>query len=254
LGHTTTAKRLDKQAEELKSKFNQAFWDEELGTYVLALDGDKKPCRVIASNAGHTLITSIAAEDKAKRLAGRLLADDMFTGWGIHTLGKKEKRYNPMSYHNGSVWPHDVALIARGFSKYGFAAETLQLTNALFDASLFIELQRLPELFCGFDRRKGEGPTNYPVACSPQAWSVAAVFMLLESCLHIDIYAEQKKVYFYRPTMPRGIDELEVRGLKLGDGYADLVLYYQDDLVGMKVKSCPRGWQVLVITEIDKVQ
>jgi len=252
LGHTTIAKRLEKQAEELKVKFNKAFWDEELGTFVLALDGNKNPCRVVASNAGHTLITSIAGEEKAKRVADRLLRDDMFTGWGIHTLSRNEKRYNPMSYHNGSVWPHDVAIIARGFSKYGLVAETLQLTNALFDASLFIELQRLPELFCGFERRKGEGPTNYPVACSPQAWSVAAVFMLLESCLHIDIYAEEKKVYFYRPAMPRGIDELEIRGLKLGDGYADLKLYYQDDLVGMKVKSCPKGWQVSVITEIDK--
>jgi glycogen debranching enzyme len=254
LGHTTTAKRLEKQADELKIKFNNAFWDEELGGYVLALDGDKKPCKVVASNMGHTLITSIAEEEKARRVAERLLRDDMFTGWGIHTLSRNEKRYNPMSYHNGSVWPHDVAIIARGFSKYGLAAETLQLTNALFDASLFIEQQRLPELFCGFERRKGEGPTNYPVACSPQAWSVAAVFMLLESCLHIDIYAQEKKVYFYRPTMPRGIDELEIRGLKLGDGYADLALYYQDDLVGMKVKSCPKGWQVLVITEVDKAQ
>ena len=254
LGYTTIAKRLEKQAEELKIKFNEIFWDDELGTYVLALDGDKKACRVVASNAGHTLITSIAGEEKAKRVADRLLRDDMFTGWGIQTLGKNEKRYNPMSYHNGSVWPHDVAIIARGFSKYGLASETLQLTNALFDASLFIEQQRLPELFCGFERRKGEGPTNYPVACSPQAWSVAAVFMLLESCLHIDIYAEQKKVYFYKPAMPRGIDELEIKGLKLGDGYADLVLYNQDDLVGMKVKSCPKGWQVLVITELDKME
>src|SRR5262249_18702471 len=129
LGHTTIAKRLDKQADELKEKFNRAFWDEELGTFVLALDGDKKPCRVVASNAGHTLITSIADQEKAKRVADRLLSDDMFTGWGIHTLSRKEKRYNPMSYHNGSVWPHDVAIIARGFSKYGLVSETLQLTN-----------------------------------------------------------------------------------------------------------------------------
>jgi glycogen debranching enzyme len=249
LGHNSMAERLEKDAEALKQKFNETFWDDELGTYVLALDGNKKPCRVVASNAGHTLLTSIADPEKAKRIAQRLLKEDMFSGWGIRTLSKNEKRYNPMSYHNGSVWPHDVAIIARGFSKYGMANETLQLTSALFDASLFIELQRLPELFCGFERRKGEGPTNYPVACSPQAWSVAAVFMLLEACLHIDIYAEEKKVYFYKPVMPHGIEELVIKGLKLDDGYADLKLYCENGSVGVKAMSLPEGWQVLMITE-----
>lgn len=249
LGHTSMADRLAKEAEQLKQKFNEAFWDAGLGTYVLALDGNKKPCRVVASNAGHTLLTSIADIEKAKLIAGRLLKKDMFTGWGIRTLSKHEVRYNPMSYHNGSVWPHDVAIIARGFSKYGLSDETLQLTGALFDASLFIELQRLPELFCGFERRKGEGPTNYPVACSPQAWSVAAVFMLLEACLHIDICAEEKKVNFYKPMMPNGIEELAIRRLKLGDGYADLKLYCENASVGVKARSLPQGWQVLMITE-----
>jgi glycogen debranching enzyme len=249
LGHNSMAERLEKDAEKLKLKFNEAFWDDELGTYVLALDGNKKPCRVVASNAGHTLLTSIVDSDKAKRIAQRLLKEDMFSGWGIRTLSKNEKRYNPMSYHNGSVWPHDVAIIARGFSKYGLADETLQITSALFDASLFIELQRLPELFCGFERRKGEGPTNYPVACSPQAWSVAAVFMLLEACLHIDIYAEEKKVYFYKPMLPQGIEELEIKRLKLGDDYANLKLYCENGSVGVKATSLPQGWQVLMITE-----
>src|SRR4030095_7188004 len=125
-----------------------------------------------------------------------LLNDDMFSGWGIRTLSTKEKRYNPMSYHNGSVWPHDVAMIAYGFAQYGFHSEAMKLTAGLFDSSLFLELQRLPELFCGFRRRKGEGPTLYPVACSPQSWSVAAVFMLLESCLHMEFSAPEKKVFF----------------------------------------------------------
>jgi glycogen debranching enzyme len=254
LGHAAIAERLEKEGEALKRKFNETFWDEELGTYVLALDGKKNPCRVVASNTGHTLLTSIADTQKAKRIARRLLQEDMFSGWGIRTLSKNEKRYNPMSYHNGSVWPHDVAIIARGFSKYGMGDETLQLTSALFQASLFMELQRLPELFCGFERRKGEGPTNYPVACSPQAWSVAAVFMLLESCLHIDIYAEEKKVYFYKPVMPEGIDELEIKGLKLGDDYAELKLYCENASVGVRVKYCPEGWQILMITEGDQTR
>lgn len=249
LGYDSMSERLEKDAELLKQKFNEAFWDEQLGTYVLALDGKKQPCKVVASNAGHTLLTSITEPEKAERIARRLLQEDMFNGWGVRTLSKNEKRYNPMSYHNGSIWPHDVAIIARGFSKYGLREETLQLTSGLFDASLFIELQRLPELFCGFERRKGEGPTNYPVACSPQAWSVAAVFMLLESCLHIDIYAEEKKVYFYKPVMPERIEELKITRLKLGDGYADLKLYCENGSVGVKIISLPQGWQVLMITE-----
>jgi len=252
LEHHSMAERLEKEAEALKQKFNEVFWDDEAGTYVLALDGKKKPCRVVASNAGHALITSIADEDKAARIAKRLLQEDMFSGWGIRTLSKNEKRYNPMSYHNGSVWPHDVAIIARGFSKYGLIDETLKLTSALFDASLFIELQRLPELFCGFEKRKGEGPTNYPVACSPQAWSVAAVFLLLEACLHIDIYAEEKKVYFYKPIMPVGIDELEITNLKLGNEYAHFKLTCENGSVGVKVNACPQDWQIFMITDTKK--
>lgn len=253
LGNKAMAERLEREAEELKAKFNEAFWDEELGSYVLALDGHKKPCKVVTSNAGHVLLTSIADAQKATKLSDRLMQNDLFCGWGIRTLSSKEQRYNPMSYHNGSVWPHDVALIAKGFSKYGFAEKTQQLTSALFNASLFLEQHRLPELFCGFDRRKGEGPTNYPVACSPQAWSVAAVFMLLDACLHIDIYAEEKKLYFYKPSMPEGISELEIRGLKLGNEYADFELFAEDGTVGIKVIKCPQDWQVFMITKGEKV-
>jgi glycogen debranching enzyme len=249
LGHGAMAERLEKAAEELKVKFNETFWDEELGTFVLALDGNKRPCRVVASNAGHVLITSITDKQKAEQVSKRLLEEDMFSGWGIRTLSKREQRYNPISYHNGSVWPHDVAVIAKGFSKYGFAEETQKLTSALFEASLFLEQHRLPELFCGFDRRKGEGPTNYPVACSPQAWSVATVFILLEACLHIDIYAEEKKLYFYKPTMPEGITELEIKDLKLGNEYANMVLYVENGTVGVKVIKCPKDWQIFMITD-----
>jgi len=247
-GEPSLAKKWEQQAATLKKQFNQQFWDEELSCYVLALDGDKKPCRVVSSNAGHCLFAAIAHEDKAQKLVSRLLQPDMFSGWGVRTLSKKEKRFNPMSYHNGSIWPHDVALIARGFSKYGYMDEALKLTSALYDASLFIELQRLPELFCGFDRRKGEGPTSYPVACSPQAWSVAAVFMLLESCLRMEINAKTKKIHFYGPVMPEGIDFLEIKGLKLDNDYADLTLYMDRQSIGVKITACPSPWQVSLVT------
>jgi len=248
-GQPDLAEQWKQQAATLKKKFNEQFWDEQLNCYVLALDGNKRPCRVVSSNAGHCLFTGIADEDKAEKLVARLLQPDMFSGWGVRTLGKKEKRFNPMSYHNGSIWPHDVALIARGFSKYGYIDEALQLVSGLFNASLFIELQRLPELFCGFDRRKGEGPTSYPVACSPQAWSVAAVFMLLESCLRLDIDAGKKQIHFYSPVMPEGIDFLEIKGLKLDEGYADLTLFMDDQTMGgVKVSKCPPSWLVSLAT------
>src|SRR5205823_2033432 len=156
---------------------------EDLGTYVLAQDGGKSPCRVRTSNAGHCLLTGIAAPERALRVARTLLSHDSFSGWGIRTVAAREARYNPMSYHNGSIWPHDNAPIAAGLARYGLKDEALRVMNAMFDASLFFDMHRLPELFCGFERRAGEGPTLYPVACAPQAWAAAAIFLLLQACL-----------------------------------------------------------------------
>ncbi|RYE22864.1 MAG: amylo-alpha-1,6-glucosidase [Sphingobacteriales bacterium] len=249
LGYIEKAQQLREEAEDLKKRFNEQYWDEEQQCFVIALDGNKKACRVVSSNAGHCLYSGIVDEEKAGKLIARLMQDDMFNGWGIRTLSKNEQRFNPMSYHNGSIWPHDVSLIARGFSTYGFKEETSKLTTALFDASIFIELQRLPELFCGFDRRRDEGPTDYPVACSPQSWAVASVFMLLEACLNIKIDVAEQRVYFNKPFLPQGLDFIEISRLKLGDGYADLELHCENEAVGIKVKNCPQGWQILLITE-----
>ena len=245
LGLTERAAVLKAQAEDLKQRFNNAFWDEALQCYVLALDGNGKPCRVRSSNAGHCLFSGIADRDKAEKVAAVLLSEEMYSGWGIRTLGKKEKRYNPMSYHNGSVWPHDVAMIAKGFARYGFRRQTAKLMATLHDASLFIEAQRLPELYCGFHRRPGEGPTNYPVACSPQAWSVGAVFMLLEACLSIEIIAEEKKVYFKNPVMPEGIETIEVKNLRLGDATVDFELHHDSRTLRLEIDACPPGWSIL---------
>lgn len=249
LGNTEQAKLLRQDAEELKKRFNEKYWDEELQCYVIALQDQKSPCRIISSNAGHCLYTGIADADKAQKLAKTLFAEDMFSGWGVRTLSSKEKRYNPMSYHNGSIWPHDNAIIAMGFSNYGLQEEALKITTALFEASLYIELQRLPELYCGFPRRGGEGPTDYPVACSPQAWSVAAVFMLLEACLHIEINAKEKTVYFHKPVLPEGMETIDIQNLKLGDGYANIELYCIRNTVGVKIMNCPSGWKILVVAE-----
>jgi len=209
LGEKEFALRLINDATALKINFNDKFWDEKLNCYILALDAGKQPCRVVSSNAGHCLFTGIATEEKARKLADTLLSPDMFTGWGIRTLSVREARYNPMSYHNGSVWPHDNALIAYGLSLYGFQEHALKIMQGLFDAGLFIELQRLPELFCGFERRRGEGPTDYPVACSPQAWSVGAVFIMLQACFRGTIDHVQKQFCltspYCHPTLNRCI-------------------------------------------------
>ena len=236
LGQPARAQALEEQAEQLRERFEATFWDEELGTYVLALDGAKRPCRVRASNAGHALFAGIAAPERAARVAATLLGDHFFTGWGVRTLAATEVRYNPMSYHNGSVWPHDNALIALGLGRYQLKREMRAILAGLFDATLFLELHRLPELLCGFVRRPGEGPTVYPVACAPQSWAVGAVFMLLEACLGIAISAPARQVSFTYPTLPPFLEQVTIANLAVGDALVDLRLRrHGDDDVGVDV-------------------
>jgi glycogen debranching enzyme len=213
LGLESNANDMTNKANSLKYNFNLKFWDEDTSTFCLALAEEKKPCNVTASNAGQCLFTGIATPQQARKIATNFVAKDMFSGWGIRTLSAAEIRYNPMSYHNGSVWPHDNALIAWGFSKYGIKDAVNKIAAGLFDASLFMEGQRLPELFCGFSRRTGEAPTAYPVACSPQSWSVASVFMIIQSMLGIDVNEFERVIRFYKPALPDFIDSLVIRRL-----------------------------------------
>lgn len=247
LGEKEEAEKLKEEAESLKQRFNQKFWDEELQCYVLALDGNKNPCRVKSSNAGHCLFSRIVDDEKAPKLAETLLSEEMFSGWGIRTLGTKEVQYNPMSYHNGSVWPHDVAITAYGLSKYGFQDKANTLMTSLFDASLFIDLQRLPELFCGFERRRGQGPTAYPVACSPQAWSVAAVFLLLKSCLQIEVDGVEKKIIFNNPVLPPYLKTVCIDRLMVGSGNCTLELHRHRHDTSINVLEKPNDWQIMTI-------
>jgi glycogen debranching enzyme len=179
---------------------------------------------VRASNAGHCLFGGIASAERARAVAGTLTIDDSFSGWGIRTLAAREVRYNPMSYHNGSVWPHDNALIAAGFANYGLKSEAIKLLTGLFDASLFFDLHRLPELFCGFKRRAGEGPTLYPVACSPQAWAAGAVFLLLQACLGLTVLPLQRRLVFSTPVLPEFLKQVTIRKLRVGEAYVDVSL------------------------------
>ncbi len=248
MGEEELATRLKKEAGELKKKFNETFWDEALGTFVLGLDKDKSPCRVKSSNAGHVLFTGIVDEKYLPKLAATLMSKEMFTGWGIRTLATDAPRYNPMSYHNGTVWPHDTALIAYGLSEYGYTAEALQIFQALFDAAMHIDMQRLPELFCGLDRRAGEAPTTYPVACSPQAWAVASVFILIKSFLRIEVNALKKKVKFKKPVIPQWMNKVTIHNLPVGDDTLTAELTrHSNNQVSIMVKEKSPGWEVQVI-------
>jgi glycogen debranching enzyme len=240
LDHSDTASRLRREAEELKIKFNDVFWSKEKQTFVLALDGDKKPCHISTSNAGHCLFSGIATQKHAEKTAKTLLSEEMFSGWGIRTLATSEARYNPMSYHNGSIWPHDNALIAYGFSRYGLREEVLKVLTGTFDTAIFSEGMRLPELFCGFPKRRGEGPTAYPVACSPQAWAVASVFMLLQACLGIRIDARKNTIYFEKPALPGYLSDITIRNLKVKDQEIGLHIQKRMDEVSVQLlnKDC----------------
>jgi glycogen debranching enzyme len=224
LGFDDQAQRSAQRAESLKTRFDEAFFDGDIGTYALALDGDKRPCRVRSSNAGHALLTGIAYPDRAADVARTLMAGPSFGGWGVRTVASTEARYNPMSYHNGSVWPHDNALIAAGLSRYGYRYEAARIFEGLFAASTYIDLRRLPELLCGLSRRRGQGPTFYPVACIPQAWAAAAPLSMIQSCLGLGFNPEDQQITFDEPVLPEFLDEVVLHRLRLGEGWADVAL------------------------------
>ncbi|HSL04588.1 MAG TPA: amylo-alpha-1,6-glucosidase [Nitrospiraceae bacterium] len=235
LGHTEQASRLLKEADTLRTQFERRFWCHDLSSYALALDGLKQPCRVRTSNAGHCLWTGIAEQKHGMRTAKTLMREEFFNGWGVRTVAATEIRFNPMSYHNGSVWPHDNALIAAGMASYGFKQGALKILCGLFDASRFLDLHRLPELLCGFSRRAGEGPTLYPVACNPQTWSSVALFLLLQSCLGLRIEAPLARLSFSQPVLPPFLKHIEIKNLRIGHAVVDLSLERQAKDVGINV-------------------
>jgi glycogen debranching enzyme len=222
LGMADRAAEQAAKADALQKRFDEAFFDRALGTYVLALDGDKKPCRVRSSNAGHVLFSGLALRKRAASVVRTLMGRTSFSGWGIRTIATTEARYNPMSYHNGSVWPHDNALIAAGFARYGFRREAARLFEGLFAASIYFDLQRLPELFCGFARQHRRSPTFYPVACVPQAWAAATPLSLLRSCLGLAFDPAGGEVTFDRPVLPAFVDDVRLRRLSVGSRSAEV--------------------------------
>ncbi|HXW70712.1 MAG TPA: glycogen debranching N-terminal domain-containing protein [Methylocella sp.] len=247
LGELALAAKLISAATALKKKFEAVFWREELGTYALALDGGKTPCRVRASNAGHALFAGIASPELAKRVADTLLKPDSFSGWGIRTVASGEARFNPISYHNGSVWPHDNALIALGFARYGLIPEAASVFTAMFEAAAFQDMRRLPELFCGFIRKPHRGPTAYPAACAPQAWASAAPFGCLAACLGMEIRHESNAISFRDPVMPAFLDAVTLNGLSLGRSRIKLKLQRHGNDVTLNLLKRQGDTKILLI-------
>jgi glycogen debranching enzyme len=235
LGKHALGEGLEAQAKNLAKQFESAFWCEEIGSYALALDGQKQPCRVRTSNAGQVLFSGIAAPEHAEAVTRDLMRPSFFSGWGIRTVAREESRYNPMSYHNGSVWPHDNSLIAAGFARYGHKGAVDRVFRGLFEAASYMDLRRLPELYCGFHRGRERGPTLYPVACSPQAWAAGTPLLLLRSALGLEFDPDRYEIVLHKPQLPSFLDEVTLRNLRLGQSAVDLRLRRHGAEVSLQV-------------------
>jgi glycogen debranching enzyme len=224
LGHGPLAQRLLDQAESLKKAFIRDFWMADENFVALALDANFKQVGVMSSNPGHCLFTGILDDDKANAVADRLLSKELLTDWGIRTLSSSTVAFNPMSYHNGSIWPHDNAIIAEGFRKLGRVADVHKIMKSLFDMAQHEPDFRLPELVCGFDRDGADTPINYPVSCSPQAWAAGSMFQIVKACINLQPDAYNNRVRIVEPSLPDWLENLTIRGLRVGNASFDLSL------------------------------
>ncbi|HEY1745857.1 MAG TPA: amylo-alpha-1,6-glucosidase [Xanthobacteraceae bacterium] len=247
IGRYDQGTRLEAEAAAFARQFEAAFWCPEIGTYALALDGAKQQCAVRASNAGQLLFTGIANPERAKLVGRELLRPHFFSGWGIRTVASGEARFNPMSYHNGSIWPHDNALIALGLARYGMKQSVDTLFAGLFSAATYMEHRRLPELFCGFPRQQGHGPTLYPVACSPQAWASATPFTLLEASLGLEFDPFANEIRLRNPRLPTFLDEVTLRNLQLNASCVDLRVRRHNGNVSLDALRVEGGVRVSIV-------
>jgi glycogen debranching enzyme len=235
-GEAERAQQWRRDAKRLRAAVEKRFWLPDLGFYAIAIDGTGRPCRVRASNPGHLLYAGLPSPQRATRVIEQLVSAAFDNGWGVRTLAIDQSRFNPMSYHNGSVWPHDTALCAAGMAAYGHRRAAAQLLSELFGAAVHFGL-RLPELYCGFVRATGEPPVGYPVACLPQAWSSGAAFMMLQACLGITIDGLNGILRIDRPELPAEIEHLTLRALAVGDTRVDVAF----ERMGDRVMAAPIG-------------
>jgi glycogen debranching enzyme len=222
LGRREDAARCARAAVQLARRLDEAFWDAQTGTYALALDCEKRPVRSVASNMGHLLWSRAIPEPKARQVAHALLSPEGFNGWGIRTLSRGQRAYNPLSYHNGTVWPHDNSIIAMGLSHYGMQTEAVQILTGAYAAARELRHYRLPELFCGMSQGEGDQPVNYPVSCSPQAWASGALFLMLRAILGLYPDAPRRSLRIVNPQLPPWMSDLTLRGLRIGSSRISL--------------------------------
>ncbi|WP_456285526.1 amylo-alpha-1,6-glucosidase [Microbacterium sp. JZ70] len=234
LGEAAYAAEQRSRAADLQARFHEAFWLPDEGFYALALDARKEPVRVLSSNVGHCLWTGIVPDEVADRVIDRLLQPDLFTGFGIRTLSSRSRRFNPASYHNGSVWPHDTVLAAAGMARYGRRDAAVEVATGLLDALEAFD-GRLPELFCGFARDDKPLPVPYPTSCSPQAWAAATPFEILRICLGLDADVPEGRLDIR--SVPPAIGRVEITGLPIGPWRLDL----RADETRTEVSGLPEG-------------
>jgi glycogen debranching enzyme len=239
--------KLKDEATVLRQRIHEAYWMEDEGYYAGAIDGDKKQVRSIVSNPGHALYCGVLEQTRAEAVARRVFEPDLFSGWGVRTMSKAATAYNPMSYHNGTVWPHDNALIAAGLKRYGQIEETNRLVTALFEVAQYADYMRLPELFCGFTRRTPSPPVQYPVACSPQGWAAGTPFLLLQAMLGISALAHLNLLTVNKPHLPPWLNEVELRNLRVGDSTLSLAFRREGDMTSFSLLE--RTGDVRVVME-----
>lgn len=247
LGYAEMARELVASSRRLTGSIERCFWCETLGTYGIAIDGAGELCRTRTSNAGHVLFANVASEERARRVAAGLMSPSFLSGWGIRTVADGEARYNPMSYHNGSVWPHDNAMIAIGFANYGLKQSVASLFASTSAAASHMDLRRLPELFCGFRRSRGQAPTLYPVACAPQAWASAAPLAMLQACLGLKFEPELNRIVLASPILPHFLDAIDLRNVELGEAKIDFAVRRRgSDGVSLEVLRNDHGIEIAV--------
>lgn len=248
LGQPEFARRLAREALDLRARFNLDYWVEKDKFYAVALDGFNNQVSTVTSNPGHCLWTGIIDRDRGQHVVNRLLNNDMFSGWGIRTLSSRAPRYNPLGYHLGTIWPHDNSAIAMGFKKYGFEDEVNEVVTALYDACRSFDYYRLPELFCGVPRTRYNVPVRYPIACSPQAWAAGSMLQLLQAMVGLDPDAPSEELNIVRPRLPGWLESVRLSRLAVGNARVDLTIHRRDNRTEVDIAEITGRLKVSVVS------
>lgn len=246
MGDDELAQKLERDAAELKERFNRDFWLEDVGYFALALDGEKRPVPTVTSNPGHCLWSRIVDERLAPRVAKRLLEPGLSSGWGIRTLSSRHPAFDPIGYHTGTIWPHDNSLIAQGLKRYGFDGEAQGVLDQLIDAGGYFPYSRFPEVFCGFSKDEVPVPVQYPVACRPQAWASGAPLLMVRAYGGLSADSARRRLTIVRPRLPSWLDSVELRGMHVADTRLDLSFVNSDGVTAVQVTRKEGDLEVVI--------